>query len=87
MVIKPSDRAKLLGVIFDQEMRWKEHVQQAVKRATQVNIALGGLRHLRPEQMRQLFQACVTPIVNYASTVWHNPLKDKIHLRTLGTVQ
>lgn len=37
--------------------------------------------------MRQLYQACVTPIVEYASTVWHNPLKDKIHLRTLGTVQ
>ncbi|EED11824.1 reverse transcriptase, putative [Talaromyces stipitatus ATCC 10500] len=86
-VIKPSDTVKLLGVIFDKEMRWKEHVQQAVKRATQVNIALGGLRHLRPEQMRQIYQACVTPIVDYASTVWHNPLKDKIHLRTLGTVQ
>jgi hypothetical protein len=84
---KPADTAELLGVIFDKEMRWKEHVQQAVKRATRVNIALGGLRHLRPEQMRQLYQACVTPIVDYASTVWHKPLRDKIHLRTLGTVQ
>lgn len=37
--------------------------------------------------MRQLYQACVTPIVDYASAVWHNPLRDKIHLRTLGTVQ
>ena len=34
-------------------------MQQAVKRATRVNIALGGLRYLRPEQMRQLYQACV----------------------------
>ncbi|CEL10491.1 Putative Reverse transcriptase [Aspergillus calidoustus] len=84
---KPANTAKLLGVIFDKEMRWKEHVQQAVKRATRVNITLGGLRHLRPEQMRQLYQACVTPIVDYASTVWHKPLRDKIHLRTLGTVQ
>ncbi|EED11880.1 hypothetical protein TSTA_110590, partial [Talaromyces stipitatus ATCC 10500] len=84
-VIKPSDTVKLLGVIFDKEMQWKEHVQQAVKRATQVNIALGGLRHLHPEQMRQIYQACVTSIMDYASTVWHNPLKDKIHLRTLGT--
>ncbi len=86
-IIKPTNTAKLLGVIFDKEMRWKEHVQQAVKRATRVNIALGGLRHLRPEQMRQLYQACVTPSVDYASTVWHKPLRDKIHLRTLGTVQ
>ncbi|KAI3033203.1 hypothetical protein CBS76997_11321 [Aspergillus niger] len=84
---KPADTAKLLGVIFDKEMRWKEHVQEAVKRATKVNIALSGLRHLRPEQMRQLYQACVTPILDYASTVWHNPLRDKIHLRLLETVQ
>lgn len=40
-VTKPASTAKLLGVIFDKEMRWKEHVQHAVKRATQVNIALG----------------------------------------------
>jgi hypothetical protein len=50
--IKPTDTAKLLGVVFNKEMRWKKHVQQAVKRATQVNIALGGLRHLCLEQMR-----------------------------------
>jgi hypothetical protein len=37
--------------------------------------------------MRQLYQACVTLIVDYASMVWHNPLKNKTHLRTLGTVQ
>ncbi|KAI3040862.1 hypothetical protein CBS147352_9731 [Aspergillus niger] len=84
---KPADTAKLLGVIFDKEMRWMEHVQEAVKRATKVNIALSGLRHLRPELMRQLYQACVTPILDYASTVWHNPLRDKIHLRLLETVQ
>ncbi|KAL3246539.1 hypothetical protein ABHI18_012698 [Aspergillus niger] len=60
---------------------------KAVKRATKVNIALSGLRHLRPEQMRQLYQTCVTPSLDYASTVWHNPLRDKIHRRLLETVQ
>jgi ribonuclease HI len=85
--IEPSPTAKLLGVIFDHELRWKEHVQQAIKRATKVTIALAGLRHLRPEQMRQIYQACVTPVVDYASTVWHGPLRDKTHLRHLNTVQ
>ena len=37
--------------------------------------------------MRQLYQACVVPVVDYASTVWHNPLKDKTHLRQLATIQ
>lgn len=85
--IKPSPTAKLLGVIFDQGLRWRDHVQQAIKRATKVAIALGGLRHLRPEQMRQLYQACVTLVMDYASTVWHDPLRDKTHLRHLNTVQ
>jgi hypothetical protein len=47
--VKPSPTAKLLGVIFDHELRWKEHVQQVIKRATKVAIALAGLRHLCPE--------------------------------------
>lgn len=37
--------------------------------------------------MRQLYEACVTPIVDYASTVWHDPLRDKTHLRHLRTVE
>jgi ribonuclease HI len=85
--VEPSPTAKLLGVIFDQELRWKEHIQQAIKRATKVSIAVGGLRHLRPEQMHQLYRACVTPVVDYASTVWHDPLRDKTHLRHLNSVQ
>jgi hypothetical protein len=74
-------------VVFDRELWWKEHVQQAIKRATKTIIALCGLRHLRPKQMRQLYQACVAPVVDYASTVWHDPLRDKTHLRHLNTVQ
>ncbi|MDN6490718.1 MAG: hypothetical protein L0K41_10005 [Yaniella sp.] len=87
IIARPSATAKLLGVVFDQELRWKDHVQQTIKRATKTTIALCGLRHLRPEQMRQLYQACVTPVVDYASTVWHDPLRDKTHLRHLNTVQ
>jgi ribonuclease HI len=86
-VITPSTTTKLLGVVFDHELRWKDHVQQVVKRATKVNIALGGLRQLRPEQMRQLYEACVAPVLEYASTVWHDPLRDKTRLRQLRTVQ
>ncbi|KAJ9480892.1 hypothetical protein VN97_g12629 [Penicillium thymicola] len=85
--VEPSPTTKLLSVVFDQELRWKGHVQQAIKRAIKVSIALGGLRHLRQEQMRQLYQACVTPVMDYASTVWHDPLRDKTHLLLLNTVQ
>jgi ribonuclease HI len=85
--IKASATAKLLGVVFDQEMRWKHHVQKVVKKATKVALNMGGLRNLRPTQMTQLYQACVAPQLDYASTVWHNPNKDKMHLRALAAVQ
>lgn len=54
-IIKLSPTAKLLGVVFDQELQWNEHIQQAIKRATKVSITLAGLRHLRLEQMWQIY--------------------------------
>jgi hypothetical protein len=85
-VVPPSAAARLLCVIFDEGLRRKEHVQQAIKRVTKVTIALRGLRHLRPEQMGQLYRACVAQVVDYASTVWHDPLRAKSQLRHLNTV-
>jgi hypothetical protein len=38
--IKPSATAKLLGVAWVRELRWKEHVQQAVKQATKTTSPL-----------------------------------------------
>lgn len=37
--------------------------------------------------MRQVYHACVLPKLDYASTVWDDPLRDKGHLRVLNTVQ
>lgn len=85
--IKESPTATLLGVVFDQEMRLKQHVQQVVKRATKVAMNTGGLKNLRPTQMTQLYQACVVPQLDYASIVWHNPNKDKMQLRSLVSVK
>lgn len=48
---------------------------------------MSGLRHLRPAQMRQIYRACVLPKLDYASAVWHNPLRDRGHLRVLRTFQ
>lgn len=55
-VIEASRTAKLLGVIFDDELRWKDHVQQTVKAATTTALGMGGLRHLRPAQMKQIYK-------------------------------
>jgi hypothetical protein len=77
--IQAGSTAKLLGVVFDQELRWKDHVQQVVKQATTATHGMSGLRHLRPAQMRQIYRAVVLPRLDFASTVWHDPLRDKGH--------
>src|SRR4030088_3056847 len=50
-------------------------------------LAIGRLRYLRPKQMRQLYQACVIPRIDYASTVWHSPIRCKCEVKTLSAVQ
>ena len=34
-----------------------------------------------------VYQACVTSVVDYASTVWHDLLRDNIHVHHLNIVQ
>jgi ribonuclease HI len=85
--VKPSQTVKLLGVVFDQELKWKPHVQRAIKRATKTCLAISRLHHLRPKQMRQLYQACVIPQMDYASTVWHSPKGCKWQISVLSKVQ
>jgi hypothetical protein len=69
-VIKPSKSIKLLGVIFDAQVRFREQVQRAVSRGTRETLALCRMTTLLPATARQLFNATVAPVVEYASTVW-----------------
>ena len=41
--IEPSKEAKYLGVIFDQELRFKSHLQYIVKKGTNMTIALSSI--------------------------------------------
>jgi len=43
VTIKPSNEAKYLGVIFDQELRFKSHVQYAIKKGTNAAMALSSI--------------------------------------------
>ena len=45
------------------------------------------MRKLSLEQMRQPYEACVALVVDYASTVWHDPHRDKTRLQHLRTAQ
>ena len=88
ITIEPSKEAKYLGVIFDQELRFKSHLQYIVKKGTNAAMALSSIAKTTwgaPfKHVRQLFQAVIAPRTDYAALIWHRPKDDG---STAGTVQ
>ena len=76
-IINPSQSFKILGVIMDQELRYKEHVAGKADKAFKAALALKRLQGLRPSSMRQSFSATVAPVMGYASPIWNLAISDK----------
>ena len=96
VTIKPSNEAKYLGVIFDQELRFKSHLQHAVKRGTNAALALCSIAKSTCgapyKYVRQLYQAVIAPRTDYGAIAWHRPKGDgstaaTMQIRKLTTVQ
>jgi len=62
--------AKILGVVMDAELRYKQHVIKAATKGLIAAIALKRLRIVSPLTARQLFRATVAPVVDYALNIW-----------------
>lgn len=77
---------KLLGVVFDQKLTYKEHIAKVLQRGIRAALGLKRLRNLRPEGTRQLFKSMVVPVVDYASVIW-SPGTAKSALKKLDQIQ
>jgi hypothetical protein len=96
ITINPSEEAKYLRVIFDQELRFKSHLQHAIKKGTNVAMALSRIAKITWRApypyVRQLFQAVVAPRTDHAAVIWHRPKDDGStanteQVRKLTTIQ
>lgn len=85
-MIDPNQSVKILGVIMDQGLRYREHVVGKADKAFEAALALKRLQGLRPASMRQLFLATVAPTMDYASPIWYLAVSDKT-LTTLERAQ
>ena len=72
--VHPTETVKVLGVVLDQQLRFKHHAARIAKRGLRAAMALRRLRSLRASTARQLFTATVAPVVDYASFVWSTRL-------------
>jgi hypothetical protein len=75
--VEPKDHVKILGVLMDARLKYKEHIARAASKGLEAAMELRRLRGLSPATARQLFTATVAPAVDYASNVWMHACKDK----------
>ncbi|KAM6514322.1 hypothetical protein FALCPG4_18909 [Fusarium falciforme] len=68
--VRPTQSAKILGVVMDAKLRYKEHMARAATKGLSAAMCLRRLKMLSPQTARQLFTATVAPTMDYASAVW-----------------
>ena len=75
--IEPSDEARYLGVIFDQKLNFKSHLQYVVKKGTSATLALSGIAKsnwgAQYKYARRLFNSVIAARTDYAVSIWHQP--------------
>ena len=76
-VVNPKESAKILGVVMDSQLRYKQHIARAATKGLQAAMALRRLKMISPRTARQLFEATVAPVVDYASSVWMHACGEK----------
>ena len=78
-VIQPSPDARYLGVVFDKQLRFKQHVQQIAKKGSKFALAISRITKstwgATYQQTRTLFTTVVAPRMDYAAIIWHRPRK------------
>lgn len=77
-LIHPKEHTKILGVIMDSRLKFRQHVAMAASKGLEAAMELKRLRGLSARTARQLFMATVTPAVDYASNVWMHVYQEKL---------
>ena len=70
--VRPKPHVKVLGIVMDKRLKYKEHIARAASEGLEAAVQLKRLRGLSPATARQLFTAMVSPVVDYASNVWRH---------------
>lgn len=77
-MVQPNDHVKILGVIMDSKLKYRQHIARAASKGLEAAMELKRLRGLSAATARQLFTATVAPTIDYASNVWMHACKDKL---------
>jgi ribonuclease HI len=94
--LQPSNEARYLGVIFDQKLNFKSHLQHAAKKGTSAALAVSSISKSSwgapYKYIRRIFQSVICPRTDYAAIIWHRPkhngnIEETVQIRKLTTIQ
>lgn len=87
---KPVPHTKFLGVIIDQDLKFKQHTDYAVAKAmkwiTQTRRASKVVKGIKGEYARHLYNGACIPRMLYGASVWLTPIVRVEGKRTKGSV-
>ena len=76
-----QSQVKLLGIILDEQLTFRNHIDKALKKANSafgIIARLGGVKQgMSGVAVRSLFMACVRPIFEYEIEVWNFAIQGK----------
>lgn len=91
VVVHPVEQVKYLGVILDQKLSWKAHVDFRIKKASRMffscRAAMGRSWGLSPKVMSWIFTAVIRPALLYGVVVWWKRLELRTCQRSLAKLQ
>jgi ribonuclease HI len=68
--IEPKSSVKVLGLVMDTALRYKEHIRETARKGTAAAMQLRRLGMLPPRTARQLFVSTVAPTMDHACNAW-----------------
>ena len=82
IILERVDRTKFLGLIIDENLTWKYHIDGLTKTISRNCGVLNKLKHYKPERILfTLYCTLILPYINYSILVWGKTCKmylDKI---------
>lgn len=77
--LKLADNVKFLGLILDQKLSWKYHIEERINKATRIywqcRVAFGKTWGLKPKVIHWLFTSIIRPILCYGCHLWYHKAK------------
>ena len=74
--------AKLLDVIFNEHLKWNDHVDYIVKKSAKRLYMLRLLKRARcdTKTLISVYFSCIRPILEYSAQVWHYSIPEYLFI-------